>query len=104
MRLVLTFLFLIVCFFGFSQQTNELIKDEFKPKAIKGTFQLIFLTSNADPVILTTELLQFINYSRLENNDTTIPLTQNVNVFIPSTRKINNPEFQPLVEFVISTE
>jgi hypothetical protein len=103
-RVILSSFFLIWSFLGFSQETNEVIKDLFPKKAAKGSFQLIFLTHNSDPIHLSSELLELINDSRLENDDIVIPLKENVEVYIPSKQKINNPEFISLEEFIVSPE
>ncbi len=96
--------FLLTCnLYGFSQQntvTRKYSADEIRIKssALKGTYQFQVWNEKMR-YYFTTETFILIEELRQENSDTTLKLNPMTDVFIPSRKKINSPDFKPLPEY-----
>lgn len=70
------------------------------PKAKIGTYQFIVHDSKVMPAF-TSEILYFIEKERKQSNDLVVPISEHVDLYIPSKDKINSETFEPLKEVVL---
>jgi hypothetical protein len=66
-------------------------------KAEVGTYQFIVYDSKITPAF-TNNILYFIEKERKQSTDVVIPLSEHVNLFIPSKDKINSETFEALTD------
>lgn len=88
---------------GFSQQNavSKKYRDteiQHKSSAAKGTYQFQVWNQKMR-YYFTTETFILIEELRRENSDTTVKLNPMTDVYIPSRKKINAPDFKLLPEF-----
>lgn len=103
LKLYCFFSFLALSFSGFCQssdihKTYTAADLESKPQAQKGTYQFQIWNQKMR-YYFTTETFILIEELRQYNSDTTVKLNPMTDVFIPSRKKINAPDFKPLPEF-----
>ena len=69
-------------------------------KAKIGTYQFIVHDSKIVPAF-TTETLYFVEQERKQSEDVVVPISEHVDLYIPSRDKINSKTFEPLEEVVL---
>jgi hypothetical protein len=98
-------IFFIICFFSnqlvYCQQAPTDSQEKFLQPPLKGTYQFLFDTDDADPIAITMELIKIINSNRHEIEDKTIEISSSLDLFLPSYQKINQQNFILLEEFKI---
>lgn len=67
------------------------------PKAEVGTYQFIIVNPKFSPAY-TTDILYFIERERKDEQDVVISISDYVDLYIPSRKKIQSKDFVPLVE------
>ncbi len=87
---------------GFSQagisKNYSALDVQSKPQAKKGTYQFLIWNQKMR-YYFTTETFILIEELRRPTSDTTVKLNPMTELFIPSRKKIEDPEFIPLPEF-----
>lgn len=69
------------------------------PKAEVGTYQFIIVNPKFNPAY-TTDILFFIERERKEDQDVVISISDYVDLYIPSRKKIQSKDFEPLDEII----
>lgn len=69
------------------------------PKAEVGTYQFIIVNQKFNPAY-TTDILFFIERERKEDQDVVISISDYVDLYIPSRKKIQSKDFEPLDEII----
>jgi hypothetical protein len=80
------------------EDTQDLPKD--LPKAKVGTYQFIVHDSKVIPAFIN-EILYFVEKERKQSEDVVVPISEHVDLYIPSKDKINSETFEPLEEVVL---
>ncbi|NRA11403.1 MAG: hypothetical protein HRT57_05550 [Crocinitomicaceae bacterium] len=80
-------------------QSTSVETSSLEKMASPGTYQIIVKKRKTKPVF-TKDLLYLIESERKENEDVLFPLSELVDIFIPSLTTINDQNFVPLEQMI----